>query len=896
MSSTPFADILAKAKGDGTQTTMFGGSSRAGKKMKAREDAGQMTMFGDMVAAATEAKAPKPASGHVPRAPNPGPKEPTPGEKHSKRAATHRAQAAHHEREGAAARVSGESTSAMPRSRHFHAAHQHSQAASANETAARSHGRGSKEAYVATSDAKAASGRADLASSRAPGGSVGRHGEPGGRGDGAAEAKIKEAAGRLARAKTKAAATLNDRPPSGYYAAKRSKKGGFTDGQGNYWYPGKGTAKAGEHAGAHGLDSAEAHHSTASVSHAELAAHHRDASSDRNRSVEARGLHKMAHDAHHEAATAHGTAASRAEASDRDRLDDARDHAKGRGAAGAMAGDKADDHDRDAWDRADQHHESEAKRHDAAWAATPDMHRDAKRAHADAAYAHKEAARHGRGSVDTKARETFSSMAAKASTDASTAERAQKRKTAANAEHMNRFTHHNEQHRAHAAKASAYLADGRVTAAKVHQKARDAHEKARERVGQPEGEDFARDAHDASTAAKTYDKGLAFSDASAKENERLVDEKRKEHFAARDAENKARGEAAAAAANAEDGETNAQRRKRKSRQNAARRAAMTADTNADGEAFPEGRDESKSGPQGRGADSVGDGREPRDTVENPTGPRGSKGAGAAERRAERMSVREAAAASVEPRREGKGGMTADEFADLASDYGHTSSLKAAAAASVSPRTEGGRGKKGKPRRTKAASTRAWEALAGAEMHMSAPSASSSQRQRLPAEKHAEAAAQYMDMIAHLDEQRASKTDASVEHFTGQGNAALAERFTKQAQESRTSAAKRRKNAAHLREHGMPPHPDRFHKVPHNDARETLESLGGATAEAVRSGHWDDAAIAHAEAELPGVVEKMRAEGNPERSRVHPKAETLRALYQFQNHVKGLPDRAADPKA
>jgi len=229
--------------------------------------------------------------------------------------------------------------------------------------------------------------------------------------DKATGGKLAAAAERLDAAKKKAV----DKPPPGFHPAPKSKKGGWTDGHGSYWYPGKGVARVGEHGGEHGEDSHDAHHEHLSERHEELAEHHEAAAQDRHRSMESRGLHQTAAKYHRGASSN----AAFATGSYGDPEVGARAAAASRFAH--TVGDKADDHDRDEWDREDADHKAQHEKHKQLAADAPND--ELRQLHEDAADAHDEAHRHGRGSIDTRARSTFSERAHSASAKADRAGR-----------------------------------------------------------------------------------------------------------------------------------------------------------------------------------------------------------------------------------------------------------------------------------------------------------------------------------------------------------------------------------------------------------------------------------------------------------------------------------------
>lgn len=292
-------------------------------------------------------------------------------------------------------------------------AKQHRAAADAHENASVLHAAGHADAGRASVEA--------LAASDAVAGGRGATSS----GDDARDRREGEARGRVAQAKAKLDAAkkkAGDKPPSGYYPAKRSKKGGFTDGKGNYWYPGKGAKPAGAHDGEHGKDAALAHHDERRAHHDEMALEHKKAAADPYRTMESRGKHADAERKHHHAAVHHGAAhadirAGRVEPSDPKRHD----------TLAGTTSEWADDHDRAQWNDEDAHHHDEAARHRAK-AAELGGHGPETRAHLNAADAHEEAHRHGRGSIDTRARDVFSERANKAGEKATAASKAARKK------------------------------------------------------------------------------------------------------------------------------------------------------------------------------------------------------------------------------------------------------------------------------------------------------------------------------------------------------------------------------------------------------------------------------------------------------------------------------------
>ena len=290
-------------------------------------------------------------------------------------------------------------------------AKQHRAAADAHENASVLHAAGHADAGRASVEA--------LAASDAVAGGRGATSS----GDDARDRREGEARGRVAQAKAKLDAAkkkAGDKPPSGYYPAKRSKKGGFTDGKGNYWYPGKGAKPAGAHDGEHGKDAALAHHDERRAHHDEMALEHKKAAADPYRTMESRGKHADAERKHHHAAVHHGAAhadirAGRVEPSE----------PKSHVTLAGTTSEWADNHDREVWDDEDAAHKVQAEKHRAAAKKWGDERgRGALRQqHEHAADMHDEAHRHGRGSIDTQARDAFSSRATKASEDARQMER-----------------------------------------------------------------------------------------------------------------------------------------------------------------------------------------------------------------------------------------------------------------------------------------------------------------------------------------------------------------------------------------------------------------------------------------------------------------------------------------
>mgnify|MGYP003641680562 CR=1 FL=1 len=271
------------------------------------------------------------------------------------------------------------------------------------------------------------------------------------------EAKPKKPAAKVKAAKERLAGAVGrgDKPPSGYRPAPKSRKGGWTDGHGSYWYPGKGVQRAGEHEGEHGDDSAVAHASERADHHRAQADHHKEASKDEHRSAESRKKHADAHRSHREAGMSmdslsrHRAYAGMARGNQMAAREESPwvKEAAGKASEKATeAGDAADDHDKDEWDKTAARHESKRAQHERAaeallvpptllGAATPRTLAPVgtsklARLHRHAADMHEEAIRHNRGSVDPKAMAEMSGHADRASDEAHAAGEAHKAKAA----------------------------------------------------------------------------------------------------------------------------------------------------------------------------------------------------------------------------------------------------------------------------------------------------------------------------------------------------------------------------------------------------------------------------------------------------------------------------------
>lgn len=213
---------------------------------------------------------------------------------------------------------------------------EHAAAADVHQKAADAHRRGSPHAAGLSRKAGDASARADAhPKSKA--------------------SRAAAAAHRLEEAKRIAA----DRPPHGFRPAPGSKKGGWTDGNGHYWYPGHGIGKVGTrtaHTKERGKDAARSEHAHMQSKHETAAAEHDAEARDMHRSPENREKHREAAVAHVQAAMAHGQSSKTA----------------GRGKVSAFRGSRADqlseavdDHEREEYKGKRAHHEAQAEHHGA---------------------------------------------------------------------------------------------------------------------------------------------------------------------------------------------------------------------------------------------------------------------------------------------------------------------------------------------------------------------------------------------------------------------------------------------------------------------------------------------------------------------------------------------------
>jgi hypothetical protein len=228
------------------------------------------------------------------------------------------------------------------------------------------------------------------------------------------KARLAAAQERLGGAKAKAA----DKPPAGFHPAPRSKKGGFTDGHGQYWYPGKGVARAGEHGGSHKQDSLHAEHMKHAERHHEASREHASMADDRHRSVEVRQLHAMARDDHEAAAVFH-----RGGAMDPSGPVDTIQHGRGVSGRADNKSENADRQERSEHHKALDYHAAQAEKHEAAAKAAKDphhmrAHQLARGAHDDAAQLHRAGGRVGIGS-----HKPFAEASDKASAATETADR-----------------------------------------------------------------------------------------------------------------------------------------------------------------------------------------------------------------------------------------------------------------------------------------------------------------------------------------------------------------------------------------------------------------------------------------------------------------------------------------